>query len=80
MKHFDIKKGLDLPITGKPTSSIRPGSKVSKVAIVGDDSIGMKPTMEVTVGDKVKTGQLLFTDKKIPGLNTHLPVAVLSSQ
>lgn len=73
MKHFDIKKGLDLPITGAPASTIRPGSPVSQVAIVGDDSIGMKPTMEVNVGDMVKTGQLLFTDKKSPGIKYTAP-------
>ncbi len=73
MKHITIKKGLDLPITGKPEATIRPGSPVSQVAIVGDDSIGMKPTMEVQVGDMVSTGQLLFTDKKTPGVKYTSP-------
>lgn len=73
MKYIEIKKGLDLPIAGAPNSSIRPGSPVSQVAIIGDDSIGMKPTMEVQVGDKVRTGQLLFTDKKTPGIKYTSP-------
>jgi Na+-transporting NADH:ubiquinone oxidoreductase subunit A len=33
----------------------------------------MKPTMEVQVGDKVKTGQLLFVDKKNPGVKYTSP-------
>jgi len=34
------------------------------VAILGQDYVGMKPTMEVKEGDRVKLGQTLFTDKK----------------
>jgi len=71
--HFEIRGGLDLPITGRPEPGIRAASPVSQVAVVGDDSIGMKPTMEVQVGDKVKTGQLLFTDKKNPGVKYTSP-------
>src|SRR5690606_2970009 len=63
-----IKKGLDLPIEGSPEQKIYDGPKVSKVALIGDDLVGMKPSMEVKVGDKVKIGQLLFTDKKAPGV------------
>jgi Na+-transporting NADH:ubiquinone oxidoreductase subunit A len=35
----------------------------------------MKPTMEVQVGDRVKLGQLLFTDKKTPGVRYTSPGA-----
>jgi len=61
---INIKKGLDLPIAGKPEQNITQGNAVSRVALVGYDYVGMKPTMLVQVGDKVKKGQLLFTDKK----------------
>ena len=63
-----IKKGLDLPVTGKPVQSIHPGSPVSTVALLGDDYVGMKPTMLVKAGDRVKVGQPLFEDKKTPGV------------
>ncbi len=59
-----IKRGLNLPITGSPKQSIETGASVSKVAIIGDDFVGMKPSMKVKVGDKVKIGQALFYDKK----------------
>lgn len=72
-RHFVVQRGLDLPIAGKPDPTIRAASPVSQVAITGDDSIGMKPTMEVQVGNKVKTGQLLFTDKKNPGVKYTSP-------
>ncbi len=70
-----IKKGLDLPITGKPEQNIAQGNEVSQVALVGSDYVGMKPTMLVQVGDKVKKGQLLFTDKKTEGVNYTSPAS-----
>ena len=63
-----IRKGLDLPITGAPAQDIDTGPAVSRVALVGDDYIGMKPKMAVQVGDSVKLGQMLFEDKKTPGV------------
>jgi len=65
---FIIKKGLDLPITGGPKQIIEDGNKVTTVAILGMDYVGMKPTMMVNEGDTVKLGQILFTDKKNPGV------------
>jgi Na+-transporting NADH:ubiquinone oxidoreductase subunit A len=64
---FTIKKGLDLPITGEPKQAIEDGNPVKSVAILGTDYVGMKPTMMVNEGDKVKLGQPLFSDKKNPG-------------
>ena len=61
---INIKKGLDLPITGNPEQTITDGPKVTQVAVMGPDYVGMKPTMAVQEGDRVKKGQVLFTDKK----------------
>jgi len=68
-----IKRGLDLPITGAPVQQIEQGPTARSVAVVGFDYVGMKPTMEVQVGDRVKTGQLLFTDKKTEGVRYTAP-------
>lgn len=65
---FTIKKGLDLPITGKPKQVIDNGNPVASVAVLGSDYAGMKPTMMVGEGDSVKLGQPLFSDKKNPGV------------
>ncbi|MEY8206035.1 MAG: Na(+)-translocating NADH-quinone reductase subunit A [Bermanella sp.] len=70
-----IKKGLDLPISGKPEQSIAKANKVSRVALVGSDFKGMKPTMLVQVGDKVKKGQALFGDKKTEGISFTSPAS-----
>jgi Na+-transporting NADH:ubiquinone oxidoreductase subunit A len=70
-----IKKGLDLPISGSPEQVIQDGARVRSVALIGFDYPGMKPTMAVKVGDKVKKGQLLFTDKKTEGVRYTAPAA-----
>ncbi|MCP4754487.1 MAG: Na(+)-translocating NADH-quinone reductase subunit A [Proteobacteria bacterium] len=63
-----IKKGLNLPITGAPEQRIYDGNPVKSVAVVGGDYNGMKPTMKIAEGDHVKLGQVLFEDKKTPGV------------
>jgi len=70
-----IKKGLDLPITGTPAQTIDTSKSVSEVALVGFDYNGMKPTMDVQEGDRVKCGQLLFTDKKTAGVRYTSPAS-----
>jgi len=72
---INIKKGLELPISGAPEQKITDGKTVSNVALVGFDYVGMKPTMAVQVGDKVKRGQLLFEDKKTAGVRFTSPAA-----
>jgi Na+-transporting NADH:ubiquinone oxidoreductase subunit A len=70
-----IKKGLDLPISGAPIQEIEAARPPKSIAVLGDDYIGMKPTMAVQVGDAVRRGQLLFDDKKTPGVRYTSPGA-----
>jgi Na+-transporting NADH:ubiquinone oxidoreductase subunit A len=70
-----IRRGLDLPISGAPEQTIVDGPQVRSVAVIGADYPGMKPTMAVKQGDKVKLGQLLFTDKKTEGVRYTSPAA-----
>lgn len=70
-----IKKGLKLPIGGAPKQTISPARSVPKVALLAADYVGMKPTMFVKVGEKVKRGQPLFEDKKTPGVVFTAPGA-----
>ena len=72
---FTIKKGLDLPITGKPEQKITDGNSVKSVAVLGTDFVGLKPKVLVTEGEKVKLGQTLFFDKKNPGVSFTAPGA-----
>ena len=70
-----IKKGLDLPISGAPEQQIQSGNAVTQVAVLGEEYIGMRPTMHVQVGDAVKQGQVLFEDKKNSGVKFTAPVS-----
>ncbi len=70
-----FKKGLDLPIKGKPEQTISLSKDPSTVAQLGPDYVGMKPTMKVRVADTVKLGQVLFTDKKNPVIKYTSPGA-----
>lgn len=70
-----IRRGLDLPLSGAPQQSIQDAAAVSQVAVIGADYVGMKPTMLVKVGDSVKLGQVLFSDKKTQGVNYTAPAA-----
>ena len=74
-----IKRGLDLPITGAPAQRIEAARPLRSVALVGFDYHGMKPTMQVQVGDRVRLGQVLFSDKKTPGVNYTAPAAGIVS-
>ena len=70
-----VSKGLDLPISGAPASRVVDGPAIKTVGLVADDYIGMKPTMLVTEGDRVKLGQPVFDDKKTEGVRYTAPAA-----
>ena len=72
---ININRGLDLPITGSPEQRIEDARPVRSVAVIGFDYHGMKPTMEVQAGDRVQAGQILFSDKKTPGVLYTAPVS-----
>ncbi|HDR1045819.1 TPA: Na(+)-translocating NADH-quinone reductase subunit A [Pasteurella multocida] len=70
-----IKKGLNLPISGSPEQVIRDGNAITEVALLGEEYVGMRPSMKVREGDIVKKGQVLFEDKKNPGVVFTAPAS-----
>ncbi len=68
-----IKRGLDIPLAGAPSAEIESAPATRAVALLGGDYHGMKPTMAAQVGDVVKRGDLLFTDKKCEGVRYTAP-------
>ncbi|MGL5727303.1 MAG: NADH:ubiquinone reductase (Na(+)-transporting) subunit A, partial [Plesiomonas sp.] len=70
-----ITKGLDLPVAGVPTQVIHDGPTINQVATLGEEYIGMRPTMHVHEGDVVKKGQVLFEDKKNLGVKFTAPAS-----
>jgi Na+-transporting NADH:ubiquinone oxidoreductase subunit A len=68
-----VKRGLSLPIIGE--AALKIDEKFTKtVALVASDYLGMKPSMKVQEGDRVKTGSPLFEDKKVEGIVYTSPV------
>lgn len=70
-----VSKGLDLPIEGDPEQKIYNSQPIRSVGVVGFDYVGMKPTMQVAVGDRVMAGQVLFSDKKTAGVQYTAPAS-----
>jgi len=58
-----IRKGLDILITGQPEQVIYDKPAVTSVALLGPDYNGLKPTLQVAEGDRVKLGQTLLTGR-----------------
>ncbi len=75
MGRHTIKKGLRLPALGEPVQTVEPARMTRRVALLADDYVGVRPSMRVAVGDDVSRGQLLFEDKKRPGVRFTAPAA-----
>ncbi|MEM1032685.1 MAG: Na(+)-translocating NADH-quinone reductase subunit A [Myxococcota bacterium] len=75
MGAHDIKRGLDLPMAGPPEQAIQPGRRVTSVGVLADDYVGLRPAMAVKVGQRVKRGEVLFEDRKAPGVKLTAPGA-----
>jgi len=72
---FKFKKGLDIPLAGQPDHRIDDATEATQVAVLGEDYVGLKPTMLVKAGSPVKEGTPLFEDKKNPGVIVTSPAA-----
>ncbi len=75
-----ILKGLDIAITGEPEQIIRDDIEansppISTVAVIASVYHLLRPSLLVAVGDHVKIGQPLFTNKNNPGINFTSPGA-----
>ena len=72
-KTIQIRRGLQVPISGLPLQQISSVRTPRHVALLGDDYIGLKPTMHAKIGDSVQKGQLLFEDKNNRGVRFTSP-------
>jgi Na+-transporting NADH:ubiquinone oxidoreductase subunit A len=63
-----IRKGLNVPIAGAPVQRIEDANPIGWVALVAKDYLGLRPQLMVRVGDRVRLGQALFSDKGNPGV------------
>ncbi|EOE6755599.1 Na(+)-translocating NADH-quinone reductase subunit A [Klebsiella michiganensis] len=58
-----------------PSQQISSKTAVKRVALLGEEYIGMRPSMAVREGDRVQKGQLLFEDKRNPGVRFTAPAS-----
>jgi len=70
-----IKRGLDIPVTGKPEQRIHSGPRISRVGVLGRDYGTYKrlPTLLVDEGDRVRLGQPLVRGKHLSSVITTSP-------
>ena len=76
MAVINIKRGLDLPIRGALASnSMIEGPAVDRVALLPQESWGIKVKMLVEVGQEVQIGTPLYCDRRDPSVLFTSPAA-----
>ena len=75
MKQFKLSKGLNLPILGAPRQEISGSDPVKRVGIIGDDYIGLKPSIVVSEGESVGPGSPVMFDKNMPNALIVSPIS-----
>lgn len=73
--HINLKKGVDIPLSGAPEQVIEDARPVSRVALVACEYPGLKPGMRVRQGDTVAAGQTLFVHRREPEICYASPVS-----
>ena len=77
MSLHTVRRGFDIRVTGAPAPD-GPADELrvpARVALLGEDYPGMRPTMRVREGDAVSRGAVLFEDKKTPGVRFTAPLS-----
>ena len=68
-------RGLDLPLAGAPSGTVEAARAVSSVAVLGPDYPGLKPALQVEVGDRVHAGADPVRRQATPGVRYTAPAA-----
>lgn len=72
-RRIKIRRGLDVPVAGRPEQSIYPGKEVGRVGLNGLDYLGLKPRLQVAEGEGVRRGDTLFFDRRDPAVRFTSP-------
>ncbi len=75
MAEFKLKKGFDIRLTGAAERSVETAPAVKRYAIKPTDFRGIKPKLDVEVGQDVKAGASLFHEKEHPEIKFTAPVS-----
>ena len=65
MATYKISKGFDVKVLGQPEPVIEELGGQTRFAVYPSEFEGIKPRLQVQVGDKVKRGQVLFFNKRM---------------
>jgi len=74
-KVIKLKQGLDINLEGEAQKTVAQTVAATEVSLKPSDFACLKPHLEVKVGDKVKAGSVLFTDKNNPEICFCSPVS-----
>ncbi len=72
---FRIKRGFDLPIAGEPAQRVDETRIPTRVGLLGADYPGLKPSLLVAEGERVRLGQGLISDRAREGVVITAPAA-----
>ena len=61
-----LRRGLDIPIPGAPRQTIERAPETRSVALLGHDLPRAHYVLRVSPDDRVRTGQVLFVDRRRP--------------
>lgn len=70
-----LKQGLDINLVGEAQKTVTQNVTAAEISLKPSDFACFKPHLEVRVGDKVKAGSVLFTDKNRPEIRFCSPVS-----
>ena len=70
-----IRKGLDIPISGKAELRLTDARSITTYAMKPTDFVGLKPRLVVEEGDIVHVGDALFVDKQDERIKFTSPVS-----
>lgn len=74
-KVIKFKKGLDIKLNGEAEKVVKPAGTITCCALKPTDFRALTPKLVVKVGDEVKAGDVLFTDKAHPEVKFTAPVS-----
>ncbi|HSN73388.1 MAG TPA: Na(+)-translocating NADH-quinone reductase subunit A [Steroidobacteraceae bacterium] len=73
--HIRVKRGLDVPIAGVPDQALHESSAVRTVGLLGSEYGGLKPSLLVEPGSRVRRGEAVVRDRQQPLVQITSPVA-----
>ncbi len=75
IKELRVKKGLDIPLKGKPKAVLEKLPRSAYYAVKPTSFLGINPRLFVQPGDTVKAGDKLFYSKYQPEISVNSPVS-----